>query len=176
MDKLKIFIYGPVPPIGRTVQPPNQTKGRFRAALNRIYSGAGQGYASAQHNPERKKATAVRWWSLVLVFLISSCFFVYAQEEGEVREYNIGIISPGKIFTKTYEIKEEIIGAASMCDCVKVSVIKKTGVSAVEVEFDPSEYHGLVIQEIKLIGKNNHLITLRLRAYVNKAVKPDTSN
>ncbi|MCK9615070.1 MAG: hypothetical protein M0R48_06165 [Candidatus Omnitrophica bacterium] len=104
-----------------------------------------------------------------LLFLISFCFFIYAQApEGKVLEYNIGIISPNKIFKKTYEIKEEINNAVSLCDCIEVNVTKKKDSALINVEFDPSEYKGLTIQEIKLLGKQNRVITLRLRAYVEK--------
>lgn len=110
---------------------------------------------------------------IALFSLINFCFFAYAQvPEGKVIEYNIGIISPEKIFKKTYEIEEEITNAVSLCDCTEVSVIKKKDSSLIDVEFDPSEYKGLTIQEIKLLGKESRVITLRLRAYVGKTGEP----
>lgn len=105
-----------------------------------------------------------------LAFLVSACFLAYTQApEEKVLEYNIGIISPDEIFKKTYEIKEEITNAVSLCDCTSVNVIKKKDSSLIEVEFDPSEYKGLTVQEIKLLGKENRVIILRLRAYVEKS-------
>jgi len=106
--------------------------------------------------------------AIVLFFIISSCFLAYAEDKEKVLEYNIGIISPDKIFKKTYEIREEINNAVSLCDCIEVNVTKKKDSALVNVEFDPSEYKGLTIQEIKLLGKGNRVITLRLRAYVEK--------
>ncbi len=146
MDKLKIFTHEPVPPIGGTVQD----------------------FALPQRNPGRKEAAAVKRWGFTLFFFINSCFLAYAQDKGEVLEYNIGIISPEKIFKKTYEIKEEINNAVSMCDCVEANVIKKKDSSLIEVEFNPAEYKGLTIVEMKLLGKNSRIITLRLRAYVEE--------
>ena len=55
-----------------------------------------------------------------------------------------------------------------MCDCVEANVIKKKDSSLVEVEFNPAGYKGLTIEEIKLLGKNSRIITLRLRAYVEE--------
>ena len=109
---------------------------------------------------------------IALFFLINFCFFAYAEDKEKVLEYNIGIISPDKIFKKTYEIKGEITNAVSLCDCTEVSVTKKKDSSLINVEFNPSEYKGLTIQEIKLLGKESRVITLRLRAYVGKTAKP----
>ena len=111
----------------------------------------------------------------ILIIAAAFSFFAYAQDKGEVREYNIGIIPSDKVFEKTYEIKEEISNAVSLCDCTEVSVIKKKDSSLIDIKFDPSEYKGLTIQEIKLLGKQNRVITLKLRAYVQSKplVKPE---
>ncbi|MDD4954619.1 MAG: hypothetical protein PHP17_01070 [Candidatus Omnitrophica bacterium] len=102
----------------------------------------------------------------ILFFSISSCFLVQAEDQESTIEYNIGIIPPDRVFTKTYDIKEEVYSAVSMCECVEVDLIKEKGFSKVEIEFNPAEYKGLTIVEVKLLCKGNKVITLRLRAYV----------
>ncbi|MCK9572940.1 MAG: DUF1573 domain-containing protein [Candidatus Omnitrophica bacterium] len=111
---------------------------------------------------------------LSFYFLLSTFYspIAYAQDKERILEYNVGIISSDKIFKKTYEIKEEITNAVSLCDCTEVSVTKKKDSSLINVEFNPSDYKGLTVQEIKLLGKENRVITLRLRAYVEKTTKP----
>jgi|GEM_PF-1949747 hypothetical protein len=113
------------------------------------------------------------------LFFVSACVSAHAQvskEKKEVLEYNIGIIPPDKLFKHTYEIKDEIANAVSMCDCVEVNVIKKKDSSLVEVEFNPAEYKGLTIAEVKLLGRNSRIITLRLRAYVAKPKSAEQDN
>lgn len=107
----------------------------------------------------------------IILFSISSCPLAQAEENESTIEYNIGIIPPDKVFTKTYDIKEEVYSAVSMCECVEVNLIKEKGSSRVEIEFNPAEYKGLTIVEAKLLCKGNKVITLRLRAYV-QAKKP----
>lgn len=103
-----------------------------------------------------------------LFVFINSLFLTYAEDKEKVLEYNIGIISPDKIFKKTYEIKEEVANAVSMCDCIEVNVTKQKESSLVEIEFNPAEYKGLTIVEVKLLTKGSRVITLRLRAYVDE--------
>lgn len=108
-----------------------------------------------------------------LFFVVNSCFFAYAEDKEKVFEYNIGIISSEKIFKKTYEIKDKIINAVSLCECVEVTLNKKGDISLIDVKFDPREYKGLTIQEIKLLNEKSQLTTLRLKAYIEK---PNSEN
>ncbi len=113
----------------------------------------------------------------VFLFFISTCVSAHAEvSREEVLEYNIGMIPPDKLFKQTYEIKDEIANAVSMCDCVEVNVIKKKDSSLVEVEFNPAGYKGLTIAEVKLLGRNSRIITLRLRAYVAKPKPGEQDN
>jgi len=104
----------------------------------------------------------------IILCFVNSCFQAAAEDKGQLLEYDIGVISPKKIFKKTYEIKGEINSAVSMCDCVEVNVTKQKNSSLVEVEFNPAEYKGPTIAEVKLLDKANRVITLRLKAYVEE--------
>jgi hypothetical protein len=98
-------------------------------------------------------------------------FLAYADSGSRLLEYNLGKISATKIVKQKYQFHEEIQSALSLCECVKTNVYKKEEpnlktIWIVNVEFDPRSYSGQVSEDILLLDKDNNLITLRLKAFV----------
>jgi hypothetical protein len=109
---------------------------------------------------------------LVLNFIIwSFAFFACAEEQDRLLEYNLGKISSDKLIKHKYKFHEEIKSALTLCECVKTNVYKKEEPGQqtlwiVNVEFDPQGYSGDVSEDVLLLDKDDRLITLRLKAFV----------
>jgi hypothetical protein len=117
----------------------------------------------------RALARGASFFLNIIIFL--SSFLVYAQNQDRLLEYNLGKISSDKPIKQKYKFYEEIKSTLSLCECVKTNVYKKEepgkeNLWIVNVEFDPQGYSGDVSQDVLLLDKNDKLITLRLKAFV----------
>lgn len=104
--------------------------------------------------------------ALLLPVFLLTITLVFAQEHDTVIEYDLGQVLESELIQKKYEIKEKIKSAVSLCECVKIKVTPRDKDSLLEIEFNPAGYKGLVFEEVKLLDKNDNLITLKLKAYV----------
>lgn len=103
--------------------------------------------------------------------ILFSTITIYAEKETRLLEYNLGKISSDKVIKHKYKFYEEIKSAMGLCECIKTNVYKKEEPDKeplwiVNVEFEPQGYDGDVSQDVLLLDKNDNLITLRLKAFV----------
>ncbi len=110
-------------------------------------------------------------YDMVKIASVFSLLFVlvcYAQPKEKIINFDFGEVSSKEILSHKFVLKEKVVSAVSMCDCLKINISKEKHKFVVGIELDPEGYEGKVSLEGLLIKDDNNIIRLRISAVVRK--------